>query len=179
MKTLSLFPSIFSPVLRRVITRQLAGWSRLNDHEWRAIHDLFPVRGHGGQWREQRQVADGLLLMAEGYCATWRDLPSCYGPWQTVYWRFRQYEQNGTLAQMQARLPGRDLRSVAFVLQVELTRHVGLREREVQDRLFDVPGREIDSDGSCTERILSRVPLRRSWQNVRMRSIPARRQCFA
>ena len=32
--------------------------------------------------------------------APWRDLPEYYGPWQTVYKRFAQWQENGKLKEM-------------------------------------------------------------------------------
>lgn len=36
--------------------------------------------------------------------AKWRDLPECYGPWKTVYQRFRHWRDNGTFERILARL---------------------------------------------------------------------------
>jgi transposase len=90
--------------LRRVFTRQHADQSRLTDRQWEALRDLFPSQRRGGRWRDHRQVANGVLLVARGHASCWRDLPACCGPWPTIYWRYRRYEKDGTLAQMLARV---------------------------------------------------------------------------
>jgi transposase len=52
-------------------------------------------------------MLDGILwVMKTG--APWRDLPARFGPWQTVYDRFRRWRRAGTLDQAVARLQ-RDL----------------------------------------------------------------------
>jgi transposase len=90
--------------LKRVVIREHAERSRLTDAKWKAIGHLFPPQRRGGRWRSHRQVADAVLVMARGCGACWRDLPPCCGPWQTIYWRFRRYQQDGTLALMLAHL---------------------------------------------------------------------------
>ena len=40
--------------------------------------------------------------------APWRDLPSRYGPWQTVYRRFANWEKNGTWAKLLEEVQVRD-----------------------------------------------------------------------
>jgi len=34
----------------------------------------------------------------------WRDLPACFGPWQTVWKRHRRFSEDGTWDRLQARL---------------------------------------------------------------------------
>lgn len=40
--------------------------------------------------------------------APWRDLPGCYGPWQTSYERFARWEGNGTWAKLLDHVQVRD-----------------------------------------------------------------------
>lgn len=40
--------------------------------------------------------------------APWRDLPSRYGPWQTVYRRFAQWEKDGVWAKLLEEVQVRD-----------------------------------------------------------------------
>jgi hypothetical protein len=106
--------STSDPAIRRVLIRHQAESYHLTDGEWNLISDLFPLQGRGPFLRNHRQVADGVLLVARGCCTRWRDLPACYGPWQTVYWRYRRYEEDGTLANMLARLSYSDEGSEDF-----------------------------------------------------------------
>jgi transposase len=55
---------------------------------------------------EDRQVINGMVYKIRTGIS-WRDLPERYGPWQTVYTRFRRYALDGVftraLQQIQAR----------------------------------------------------------------------------
>lgn len=45
--------------------------------------------------RDRRQVVNGILWkLSTG--AAWRDLPERYGPWKTIYERFRHWSADGT-----------------------------------------------------------------------------------
>ena len=48
---------------------------------------------------DNRKLLNGVLwIMHTG--APWRDLPECYGPWQTVYKRFSQWQKDEKLRQL-------------------------------------------------------------------------------
>ena len=69
----------------------------LSDEQWGLIEDLFPQPQprKGRPWREHHTIINGIFsILCSG--AAWRDLPECYGPWQTVYDRFAQYRNDGT-----------------------------------------------------------------------------------
>ena len=69
----------------------------LSDDQWELICDLFPVSKNRQDrpWRSHRQVFNGTLwVLFSG--AAWRDLPERYGPWKTVYGRFRRWRDDGT-----------------------------------------------------------------------------------
>jgi transposase len=67
----------------------------LSDQQWEQIQHLFPTNGKpGGQWKDHRLMVHGILwILATG--AGWRDLPERFGPWETVYSRFRLWSRNG------------------------------------------------------------------------------------
>lgn len=61
----------------------LRGRGELTDTAWRRISPLLPENGRRGkQWRDHRRVIDGILWRLR-IGAPWRDIPECYGPWQT------------------------------------------------------------------------------------------------
>lgn len=74
----------------------------LHDSQWDAIKELFPERrGKGRPGRSPRQILNGILwVLCSG--AAWRDLPERFGPWKTVYHRFRQWQQSGFFEQILA-----------------------------------------------------------------------------
>jgi transposase len=66
----------------------------LTDAEWERLRPLLPPHRGGRARRDDRQVVNGILWkLATG--APWRDLPERYGPWQTVYTRFRRWTLGG------------------------------------------------------------------------------------
>jgi transposase len=67
------------------------------DDQWALVEPLLPDRTprRGGQWRDHRQVINGVLWRTRTG-APWRDLPACYGKWQTVYYRHRRWSADGT-----------------------------------------------------------------------------------
>lgn len=71
----------------------------LTDDEWNRIVDLLPPENTGKQGRprkDNRTIVNGMVWIARSG-APWRDLPECYGPWETVYSRFRKWIEDGIL----------------------------------------------------------------------------------
>ena len=61
----------------------------LTNKQWNLIKDILPKNGHpGNQWKDHRLMINGILWILKNG-ATWRSLPAEYGPWKTVYKRFR------------------------------------------------------------------------------------------
>jgi len=84
----------------------MAKRGELTNAAWARLRPLLPVNGmRGGQWRDHRQVINGILWRLR-VGAPWRDVPTRYGPWQTCYDRFVRWRRDGTwdrlLAHIQA-----------------------------------------------------------------------------
>jgi putative transposase len=79
--------------------------SDLNDAEWALLAPLIPPAKPHGRPRavDVRRVVHGLFSVLRSGCA-WRYLPREYGPWQTVYWYFRQWRLDGTWARIHTQL---------------------------------------------------------------------------
>lgn len=72
----------------------------LTDTQWEQIQHLFPRNGkRGGQWKDHRLMLDG-ILWSQATGAGWRDLPERFGPWETVYGRFRRWTRAGLWARI-------------------------------------------------------------------------------
>ena len=79
---------------------------RLTDEQWNLIDDLFaPPKRTGRPPRNRRPMMDGILwTLRTG--SPWRDLPRAFGPWQTVWRLFDQWNDDGTLIAILNRLRG-------------------------------------------------------------------------
>ncbi|GAA2626861.1 hypothetical protein GCM10010307_15090 [Streptomyces vastus] len=72
------------------------GRGDLTHAEWARLKPLLPGIGlPGGRWNDHRTVINGILFRLRTG-APWRDLPSQYGPWKTVYERHRRWSADGT-----------------------------------------------------------------------------------
>ena len=78
--------------------------NELSDEQWELIGDLLPVNGQrGGQWKDHRPILNGIFwIIRTG--APWGDLPERYGPWKTVYDRFRRWRREGLFDRILERL---------------------------------------------------------------------------
>ena len=79
----------------------------LGDEEWDLIVPHIPVAtGRGGRLKEPRKMLNGMFwVLRTG--TSWRELPDCYGPWQTVYHWFNRWRRDGTLRQLAEALADR------------------------------------------------------------------------
>lgn len=71
----------------------------LTDDEWNRIADLLPAETTGKQGRprkDNRIILNGMVWIARSG-APWRNLSERYGPWETVYSRFRKWIDDGIL----------------------------------------------------------------------------------
>ena len=80
---------------------------RLSDDQFRRIADLLPPnRRRGGQWKDHRLMIDGILwALSDG--GRWRNVPADFGPWQSVYDRFRRWTRRGLWDKILRRLQAR------------------------------------------------------------------------
>jgi transposase len=64
----------------------------LKEEEWLAMADLLPKpKSTGRPAQPARDMLNGMIwILMTG--APWRDLPERYGPWETVYRRFREWD---------------------------------------------------------------------------------------
>ena len=77
----------------------------LTEAEWARLWPLLPPERPrvGRPNKGHRTVVNGILWkLATG--APWRDLPERFGPWQTVYDRFRKLRKSGLLDRIIQRL---------------------------------------------------------------------------
>jgi len=72
----------------------------LSGEAWTMVSDLFVEKRNQGRPRlSDRLMLDGVLWVLRSGAA-WRDMPERFGPWSTVYRRFRTWRNLGTFDQM-------------------------------------------------------------------------------
>jgi transposase len=72
---------------------------RLTEAQWARVKPLLPGPSNKGgrpRKRDRSMVEAMLWILRTG--APWRDLPSAYGPWMSVYTRFSRWSASGVLA---------------------------------------------------------------------------------
>jgi transposase len=75
----------------------------LSQSQWERIEGFFPHPTHrdhrGRPWQDHRRIFNGILWRLHTG-APWRDIPERYGPWETIYSRFRRWTRDGTWARV-------------------------------------------------------------------------------
>ena len=76
----------------------------LTDDEWGLVADVFPEPAATGRpRRDPRQIVNGILwILRTG--SPWRDMPEEFGPWQTAWRLFDQWNGDGTFDEILRRL---------------------------------------------------------------------------
>lgn len=71
----------------------------LTDIEWERIAPLLPpeITGKPGRPPKDNRLMLNAMVWVARSGAPWRDLPERYGPWKSVYSRFRKWVADGTL----------------------------------------------------------------------------------
>ena len=67
----------------------------LTDEQWERVQDLIHHSKMGRPPKDDRTMLNAMLWMARSG-AGWEDLPERYGPWKSVYSRFRKWRDDGT-----------------------------------------------------------------------------------
>jgi len=77
----------------------------LSDAQWALIEQLLPRSEHarGPNFKNNRQIVEGILYRLRTG-VPWRDLPRCFGPWQTVWKRHHRWSLDGTYDKMFAQV---------------------------------------------------------------------------
>lgn len=75
--------------------------SDLTDEQWLLVEELLPPprTGPKGGRREKhprRRVMDAIFYVVRTGCS-WRQLPKDFPPWETVYWYFTRWHDDGTV----------------------------------------------------------------------------------
>jgi transposase len=74
---------------------------RLSNAQWARVRPVLPSASKKGgrPANPDRPMVEAMIwILRTG--APWRDLPSAYGPWQSVYTRFSRWSAAGVLASL-------------------------------------------------------------------------------
>ena len=77
----------------------------LSDAEWSKIEPLMPRGRRGAHRVDDRRVISGIVHMLRSG-ARWRDCPTYYGPYTTVYNRFNRWSRQDIWFEIFERLTG-------------------------------------------------------------------------
>jgi len=79
--------------------------SDLTDHEWEVLQPYLPAPKQRGRPLEYslREIINAILYVLRAGCA-WRMMPHDLPPWQTVYYHFRKWREDGDWEQINRRL---------------------------------------------------------------------------
>lgn len=79
----------------------VSGRGDLTDKQWERLRRWVPAPNPRGRRisRSRRVLFNGVAWRVR-VGAPWRDVPDRYGPWPTVYWLFRTWQQAGVWALM-------------------------------------------------------------------------------
>jgi transposase len=68
--------------------------SDLTDRQWELVEPLLPLVKTGGRPEKhpRRAIVNAILYVVRTGCS-WRQLPTDFPPWQTVYWYFVRWEE--------------------------------------------------------------------------------------
>jgi transposase len=70
--------------------------SDLTDQQWALIEPMVPVKPGGRPAKHpRRRIVNAILYVNRTGCS-WRQLPHDFPPWDTVYWYFKRWNQDGT-----------------------------------------------------------------------------------
>jgi transposase len=83
----------------------------LSDEQWNRIRDLLPPerKPQGGRPAKDNRVMLNGIIYWLNTGVPWRDLPERFGPWQSVYGRFRTWSLQGVWDTVFAELIKQDI----------------------------------------------------------------------
>jgi transposase len=82
----------------------------LSDREWAMLKDDLPGKeGDAGQTAAENRLFVNAVLWIARTGAPWRDLPTRFGKWNSVFQRFNRWSQRGVWKRLMAVLQDEDI----------------------------------------------------------------------
>ena len=118
----------------------------VSDEEWARIAPLLPAEKKMGRPRKDiRELTDAMLWIFKTG-APWRDLPTSYGPWKTVYNNFLRWRDQGVREKVLENLNGEPEPPWQIMLDstsVKVHQHsAGAKKGVITIRLLADPGED-------------------------------------
>jgi transposase len=66
----------------------------LSDLHWAVLEPMLPKQHQGPEREDDRRIISGILYVLNSGCR-WKDCPPEYGPYTTIYNRFRRWSERG------------------------------------------------------------------------------------
>ena len=107
----------------------------LSPTEWQYI-SMYLQNQRKPKW-ELQSILEGILYLCKNGCS-WRDLPDNFPPWQTVYWYFKKWSNEGTydlivskLRETQRKALGREQTPSAAIIDSQSVKNTSFSTKEV------------------------------------------------
>ncbi len=106
--------------------------SDLTDAQWALVEPLLSAAKPGGRHEAhpRREVVNAILYLLRTGCS-WRQLPKDFPPWETVYWHFKRWRDDGSLDALHDTLrervreaEGRDAQPTAAIIDAQSVKGV-------------------------------------------------------
>jgi transposase len=125
----------------------VAGRFDLTDVQWAVWELLLPKGKKPGRppKHSKRKLIDGIRWRIRAG-TPWRDVPACYGPWQTVYGLFRRWQRDGTWKRILAGLQALADASGLIVWDVSVDSTIS-RAHQHAAGARRMPGSQVESPG--------------------------------
>jgi transposase len=136
--------------------------SDVTDKQWLLIEPLLPPPNTGGRPEKhpRREIVNAIFYVLRTGCA-WRQLPHDLPPWQTVYWYFKRWRDDGTVKRLHDALrdrlrdaTGRDPMASAAIIDAQSVKGADTvgRDSRGYDAGKKVNGRSLESRDRCARR---------------------------
>lgn len=93
---------LFYDIIKEKVVLIMSKRYELTNQEWEKISYLFPPEktNEPGRPRKNNRLMLNAMIWIAKSGAPWRDMPECYGPWKSVYSRFRNWLSKSILKEI-------------------------------------------------------------------------------
>jgi transposase len=125
----------------------------ISDELWAVVEPVLPaqVYGRGRPWNDHRLTLEGIVWRFRTG-APWRDVPDCFGSWQSIWQRHRRWSADGTyesmFAAVRAAAPAGERDPVELVALISVdSSSVRAHQHAAGGRFHDITGASCHTGG--------------------------------